>query len=198
MIFFCLVEFLSLFHNFIGHKWALVTRVSHKLWWQDKPKPLNITKYDQRVGSIDAWQIWNPHKVVWHLHKSDKDPLPMYFTCPNTMTLCQKAGMDPTLKPIPLPSFFELSLLKTIFVLRNAKFELKDLDFVYWWYLSMKQCSLFCLLSLRLPNHHTSCHPLDIFRKLSMRRGALTLFDTIWSYHVEAINYWTIFLMKNK
>jgi len=35
-----------------------------------------------------------------------------------------------------------------------------------------------------------SCRTLGIFRKLSMSsRGALTWFETVWSYGVEAIEY---------
>ncbi len=31
--------------------------------------------------------------------------------------------------------------------------------------------------------------PLGMFGKLLMNRGALTWFETIWSYNVEAIDY---------
>jgi hypothetical protein len=34
-----------------------------------------------------------------------------------------------------------------------------------------------------------SCRTLGIFGKLSMSRGALTWFETVWSYGVEAIEY---------
>jgi hypothetical protein len=48
------------------------------------------------------------------------------------------------------------------------------------------------------PDHGASCHALDNFEKLSMSRGALTWFGTAWSYGVEAIDYWTIFLNENE
>jgi hypothetical protein len=32
-------------------------------------------------------------------------------------------------------------------------------------------------------------HALGVFRKLSMSKGALTWFETVWSYSVEAIDY---------
>jgi hypothetical protein len=54
----------------------------------------------------------------------------------------------------------------------------------------MKQGSLFCFVTLRCPKpHHLT---------LLMGRGALTWFKIIWSYSVEAIDYWTIFSMKLK
>jgi hypothetical protein len=37
-----------------------------------------------------------------------------------------------------------------------------------------------------------------MFRKLLMSRGALTWFETIWSYGMEAIDYLIIFSMKIK
>jgi hypothetical protein len=37
-----------------------------------------------------------------------------------------------------------------------------------------------------------------MLRKLSMSKGALTWFETLWSYNVEAIDYWIIFSMKTK
>ncbi len=47
-----------------------------------------------------------------------------------------------------------------------------------------------------LPNHSTLCHVLHILVKLLMSRGALTWFETFWSYGGEAIDYWTIFQWK--
>jgi hypothetical protein len=64
--------------------------------------------------------------------------------------------------------------------------------------LSMKQCSLFCLSCRDLPNHCASCHTLDIFKKLSMSRGASNWFETFWRHSVEDTDYWTIFFMKIK
>jgi hypothetical protein len=70
-----------------------------------------------------------------------------------------------------------------------------DVYFFVWWityiaYLWMKQGSLFCFVTLRCPKpHHLT---------LLMGRGALTWFKIIWSYSVEAIDYWTIFSMKLK
>jgi len=61
-------------------------------------------------------------------------------------------------------------------------------------HLSMKQGSLFCLSGSDLSNHDTSCRALGIFGKLSMlHRLASTWFETVWSYGVEAIDYWTLF-----
>jgi hypothetical protein len=57
---------------------------------------------------------------------------------------------------------------------------------------------LFCLSSWDLPNHGASWCMLRIFRKILMSRGAPTWFETVWSYSVEAIDYWTIFSMKTK
>jgi hypothetical protein len=49
---------------------------------------------------------------------------------------------------------------------------------------------LFCRIEISpLTNHHASCHALGIFGKLSMSRGALTWFETVWSYGVESIDY---------
>jgi hypothetical protein len=62
--------------------------------------------------------------------------------------------------------------------------------------LSMKQGCLFCFSDL--PNDSTSCHVISIFGKLSMSRGALTWFEIVWSYGVETIDYWIIFLIKNE
>ncbi len=41
--------------------------------------------------------------------------------------------------------------------------------------------------------HGASCRTLCIVEKLSMRMGALTWFEIVWSYDVEAIDYWIIF-----
>jgi hypothetical protein len=59
-------------------------------------------------------------------------------------------------------------------------------------YLSMKQGSLFCFICHAevFSNHVTSCRALSIFRKLSMSRGALSWFEIVWSYSVEA--YWLL------
>jgi hypothetical protein len=67
-----------------------------------------------------------------------------------------------------------------------------------WNNLSMKQGNLFCffLSHYDLPNHGISCYAIGIFAKLSMNRGASSLFDIVWNYSVEAIDYWTIFSMK--
>jgi hypothetical protein len=49
---------------------------------------------------------------------------------------------------------------------------------------------LFCHIEISpLPKHSASCHALGIFGKLSMSRGALTWFETVWSSSVEAIDY---------
>jgi hypothetical protein len=56
---------------------------------------------------------------------------------------------------------------------------------------SMKQGSLFCFVlfaTLRSPKLWC-IHALGIFRKLSMSKGDLTWFETVWSYSVEAIDY---------
>ncbi len=55
----------------------------------------------------------------------------------------------------------------------------------------MKQGTLFCFLCHAKISQTTtlSCHALGIFGKLLTRRGALTWFETIWSYGVEAIDY---------
>ncbi len=71
------------------------------------------------------------------------------------------------------------------------------------WHLFLKQGSLFCFVLFCLshwdfPNQNTLCHTLGIFGKLSMSRGAPTWFETVWSYGVEAIDYWTIFSLKIK
>jgi len=50
-------------------------------------------------------------------------------------------------------------------------------------YLSLKQGSLFCFVTLRFPNHGASCPNLVIFPKaLLMSRVASTWFETVWSY----------------
>jgi hypothetical protein len=56
---------------------------------------------------------------------------------------------------------------------------------------------LFCLSSWDLPNHGASWCMLGIFRKILMSRGAPTWFETVWSYSVETIDYWTIFSNEN-
>ncbi len=53
---------------------------------------------------------------------------------------------------------------------------------------------LFVMLRSHKPQHFMPCSWL--FGKLSMSRGALTWFETVWSYGVEAIDYWIIFSMK--
>ncbi len=69
-------------------------------------------------------------------------------------------------------------------------------------YLFMKRGSLFCFVlfcffTLRSPTPQCfMSHSLDIFGKLLMSRGALTWFETVWSYVVEGIDYWTIYSMK--
>jgi hypothetical protein len=60
----------------------------------------------------------------------------------------------------------------------------------------MKQGSLFCFVTLT--NHSASCCTLGIFGKLWMSKGALTWFETVWSYSAKAIDYSIIFSMKNK
>jgi hypothetical protein len=66
--------------------------------------------------------------------------------------------------------------------------------------LFMKQGSLFCfvLSCWDLPNHSTSWHTLGTFRKFSVSRVYWTWFETVWSYGVKAIDYWTISSMKTK
>ncbi len=75
--------------------------------------------------------------------------------------------------------------------------------------ISIFQGSLFCFvyhseisqimaLHANIPNHSASWHALGIFKKLTMSRGAVTWFETVWSYGVKAIDYWTIFSMKTK
>jgi hypothetical protein len=63
---------------------------------------------------------------------------------------------------------------------------------------SIYEARYFVLSLCDLPNHGTSCHALGIFGKLLMNRGAPTWFETVWSYGVEAIDYWTMFSMKWK
>jgi hypothetical protein len=65
-------------------------------------------------------------------------------------------------------------------------------------HLSMKQSSLFCFVLSRwdLPNYGVSCHDISILGKLLMNRGAPTWFKIVWSYGVEAIDYWIIFSIK--
>jgi hypothetical protein len=68
-------------------------------------------------------------------------------------------------------------------------------------YLCMKQGSLFCFVMLRWdppkPWGFMLCS--CIFKELLMSRGALTWFETVWSYSVEkTIDYWIIFSMKTK
>jgi hypothetical protein len=61
-----------------------------------------------------------------------------------------------------------------------------------------RYCVLFSLSCWGFSNHCASCCALSIFRKLSMSRGALAWFETVWSDCVEAIDYWIIFSMKIK
>jgi hypothetical protein len=58
-------------------------------------------------------------------------------------------------------------------------------------YISIKQgCFvLFCFVMLNLSDHYASCHAPGIFGKLLKSRGALTWFDSVWSYGVVAIDY---------
>jgi len=65
---------------------------------------------------------------------------------------------------------------------------------------SMKESSLFCFfVMLKSPKPwHFMSHTLDIFGNLLMSKGALTWFETIWSYGVKAIDCWTIFSMKTR
>ncbi len=42
---------------------------------------------------------------------------------------------------------------------------------------------------LNLSDHDASGHAPGIFGKLLKSRGALTWFDSVWSYGVEAIDY---------
>ncbi len=49
---------------------------------------------------------------------------------------------------------------------------------------------------LYFPNHGTSCHDLSIIEKLSMSKVASTWFEIVWTFGVEAIDYWTIFSIK--
>ncbi len=59
-------------------------------------------------------------------------------------------------------------------------------------YLSMKQGSLFCFVTLRsLEAHDPSCHTLGIFGKLSMSMGAPTWLETVWSY------MWKLFIIQS-
>jgi hypothetical protein len=49
-------------------------------------------------------------------------------------------------------------------------------------------CFVFVMLRSPKP-HEASCYALGIFGKLWMSRGALTWFENVWSYSVEAIDY---------
>jgi hypothetical protein len=69
-----------------------------------------------------------------------------------------------------------------------------EIEAIYLW----SQVVLFCFVMLNLSDHDASCHAPGIFGKLLKTRGALTWFDSVWSYGVEAIDYWTIFSMKIK
>jgi hypothetical protein len=50
----------------------------------------------------------------------------------------------------------------------------------------MKQGSLFCYVQI---SQTKTCRALGIFEKLSMSMGALTSFEIVWSYVVEAIDH---------
>jgi hypothetical protein len=63
-------------------------------------------------------------------------------------------------------------------------------------HLSMNQGSLLCHAEISQTIHGASFRRLGIFGRLWMSRGATTWFETVWSYCVEAIDYWTIFSMK--
>jgi hypothetical protein len=54
----------------------------------------------------------------------------------------------------------------------------------------MKQAGLFCFVChTRSPNSHASCYALYIYGKLLTSKGALTWFETAWSYDVEVVDY---------
>ncbi len=72
-----------------------------------------------------------------------------------------------------------------------------NLLFVGNFYLWSKVVCLFCLSHWDLSSRKSSCCGLGIFEKLlMMSKGASTWFETGWSYSVEAIDYWIIFLMR--
>jgi len=60
-------------------------------------------------------------------------------------------------------------------------------------YLWSKVIFLFCLYLWDAPNQDASDCVLDLFWKLSRRRGASAWFHGIWTCGVEVLDYWTIF-----
>jgi hypothetical protein len=64
--------------------------------------------------------------------------------------------------------------------------------------LSMKQGNLFCFVCHIEISQTTALHAMLLMSLESSLwvGGALTWFETVWSYGVEAIDYWTIFSMK--
>jgi len=54
------------------------------------------------------------------------------------------------------------------------------------------------VLYTKVSQSMASCHIIGIFGKLLVIKGALTWIESVWSYSVEAIDYWTIFSMKMK
>jgi hypothetical protein len=65
-------------------------------------------------------------------------------------------------------------------------------------YLSMKQGCLFVWYPWDPQNQDASDHVLDLFGKLSRRRGASACFHGIWTSGVEVLEYWKIFSLKIK
>ncbi len=65
----------------------------------------------------------------------------------------------------------------------------------------MKEGNLFVLFCLYLrdpPNRDALGHVLDLFGKLSRRRGASAWFHGIWTCSVEVLEYWMISSLKIK
>ncbi len=54
----------------------------------------------------------------------------------------------------------------------------------------------FILSCWNFPNQITSYNAIDIFKNLTMNRGAQIWVEKFWSYNAKAIDYWTIFLIK--
>jgi hypothetical protein len=46
------------------------------------------------------------------------------------------------------------------------------------------------------PNQIASCNAFDIFKNMTMNRGALTWVELFWSYDAKVIDYWTILSTK--
>jgi hypothetical protein len=63
----------------------------------------------------------------------------------------------------------------------------------------MKVDSLFCFILFvcwDLPNQIVSYNAIDIFKNLTMNRGAQTWVKFFWSYNAKGIDYWTILKIK--